>query len=167
MTFTDYVTPVPADWLNNVNTYVLLLSTKDVMNYVVTGGTTLPNNVQTVISTWTVTNDRFPGHFNPSTGIYTSPASGYYRVTFNLTLLGPVTAGTFYSGLIVRQDGFIPSSSSGWVGTNTEGDSIFCEGNLFLTLGQTLTFQAIQNAGSSVTLDNTNARSSMSIERLL
>lgn len=130
-----------------------------------TSTSTFANSASTTL---VCTNKLYDSHaaFNTSTGVYTVPVSGKYRVTSSWAATGTSNANTAIQAFINR-NGSSVSSSYQWGSAATNGvlsaqiaDTITC------SAGDTLNVQYNQNGGSTVTASTTAALVRISVERV-
>lgn len=171
MTFTDFVTPVPADWLNNVNTWVNFLSSRQLVNAGNASGQSIPTGTATLVTNWTNTVNKNPGPWNSTTGVFTTATTGIYRLQVAL-LLAPasVTAGnSFTAAWLLNGSGILTQGQFIAASTNAVRPTIFLDVVASLTAGQTVGVYVNQSSGSAVPLDTGGGfgvTNNLSIEQL-
>lgn len=129
--------------------------------YSTNAGLSIPNASSTDVIFEDLTFDTHNA-YNTSTGDYTVPVSGYYKIDLHITLAGSLTVAAFVAyprvnGGIVGE--VIHSSSSGE--QCTEYNSV-----IYLNKGDVFDVQAYQNSGSTQTLATNNLRNQLHIARI-
>jgi hypothetical protein len=154
------------------NSQQALLATASVnARYTFNGNTALPNNtLETLSSTYATYTKIRDTHnaFNTSTGVYTVPISGMYRVSLR-TGIQATTATTGVMQNAVQQGGSssLTSFMNAAVGNSPTNATEAQLSDIFLcNAGDTLTLQALQNNGSSIALVSVAGVNSFSIERV-
>lgn len=149
-TFTDFQTPVPADWLNGVNA---LNGAKEVIAVVNSSGQSIPNNTATIVTNWTtITDKQASGAFNLTTGIFTCPVTGIYQMSATCCFSGAMPVGTTIS-LNIQAGAFSLCNPVVMIAnaTNTLNQvQGFVIANL--TVGQFVEVYVFQNSGGAVPL---------------
>lgn len=131
-----------------------------------TSGQSISNNSATTTTNWTVSN-QVGSAFVGSTGVYTTPATGYYEISFQLEydLTTPPIGTQLLTAITVAgttvANGITTIASTSQTKAASQVTAI-----VKLTVGQTVTFQAYQNSGAAVTLDTGAANIYLSIQQL-
>ena len=122
----------------------------------------LPAGVAPVLTNWTETVDA-TNSFNPTTGIFTCPRNGRYRVTFSTAI--EILQVNAYYGLRVTRNG-VDVKLVNMVTVNTFAVAPFLTGVITCVAGDTLAVTAF-NGGLSTNEVIAPAHNTLTIEELL
>lgn len=164
-TFVDFVTPIPADWLNNINA---LVSNSDIIIAQNSSAQSIPTGAQTTVTNWTLVSDKQSrGHFNLSTGVFTAAQSGYYRITGMIVFNGAMAALSAYGLFLVGPGGVNAQTGTQQVDNGTPTSHVArCEGIVFMNVGQTATLAAYQTTGGFIPLSSNNQANTVTIQQV-
>jgi hypothetical protein len=153
----------------NVFANILSAAGNDALFYRNSSAQSIPNNTFTTITTWTKISDRLNTNFNASTGVFTVPVTGLYKVSGQLCFAATAGAvnvayqASIVAGGSTQATGYITQQASAGV------SAFFCPSVtalLSLTASQTIVLQASQNTGGALALNSTAALTYLSIYRL-
>ncbi|HDR9048751.1 TPA: hypothetical protein QDA94_002982 [Burkholderia vietnamiensis] len=145
----------------------LSASGNDALLYNNSSAQSIPNNAATTITGWTKVSDRVNANFNPSTGTFTAPATGYYKVDAQVTFASGagIVGGSYLCQILVNGSAVAVGSKFSETTANV-ARSTSVSAVVSMTAGQTLTIQAYQNSGSAVTLVSSASQTLLSISRI-
>jgi hypothetical protein len=111
---------------------------------------------------------RLGANFSASTGVYTAPATGFYRVSAGIDYVASVTGsvGEFYKVFVVANGASACSASNPASITASIDHPVNVSCMVSLTAGQTVVIQALQNSGAAVALSASAALNFVSINRI-
>lgn len=98
------------------------------------------------------------GAFNTSTGVYTVPVSGWYKINASVAYAGNATTGGFRA-IIIAKNGSTVSQKRYIFGANAAAgliNDLATDDILYLTIGDTLKIQVNQNSGATIALEQTD-----------
>lgn len=145
----------------------LSASANDALLYTNTSGQSIPTGANTTVTTWTKTFDRLNTNFNATTGLFTAPATGYYRVDAQVMFSGSTTAvGNDYSLSVLANGVAIATGDSRAETTSSIFRSVQVHAVASLTAGQTIGVQAFQNTGAALALSTAGGFSYLAIQRI-
>jgi hypothetical protein len=140
------------------------------MRYASSGTQSIPNATSTAVTLFTTKSYDSHNAFNSSTGVYTCPVSGKYRVTWQLAANSVVTATSagqsfqaqiWTSGLQVSNSYLVSAGTAATYYVTMCSDTINC------VAGQTITPEVYQSlTGSAVTIGSAIAPMCITIERV-
>jgi hypothetical protein len=138
----------------------------DALQYSNTSGQALPTGSLVTVTSWTKTFDRLSTSFNAATGIYTAPATGFYRISGQLNFAaGAGVVAAQYSAVIVANAVPVVTNSIYQESTSSVPVTVDFNAVVALAAGQTLSVQAFQGSGSARALQS-GAASYLSINRI-
>ncbi|HDR8986932.1 TPA: hypothetical protein QDA89_005932 [Burkholderia vietnamiensis] len=145
----------------------LSASGNDALLYNNSSAQSIPNNAATTITGWTKVSDRVNANFNASTGTFTAPATGYYKVDAQVTFASGagIVGGSYLCQILVNGSAVAVGSKFSETTANV-ARSTSVSAVVSMTAGQTLTIQAYQNSGSAVTLVSSASQTLLSISRI-
>lgn len=145
----------------------LAASGNDALLYSTLAGQSVANGTATTITTWTKTFDRVNANFNATTGVFTAPATGYYLVDGQVAFSSHTgVVGGQYSAVLNANGVQVRVGSHNQETTASVPVIVQVGAVVFLSAGQTLTLQAFQNTGSTLTLTTSATASYLSIARM-
>jgi hypothetical protein len=142
-------------------------SGNDALLYVTSGAQSIPNASTTTLTGWTKAFDRLNSSFNASTGVFTAPATGYYRVDAQIVYAQAASTLNASFDLVINANS--SAVATGHYGTETTSSvsrSVQAHAVVFLTAGQTVIIQAFQNSGGAISLSSTQAYNVVAIQRV-
>ncbi|SEI96298.1 hypothetical protein [Paraburkholderia diazotrophica] len=132
-----------------------------------TSGQSIPNNAYTAVTGWATVFDA-NSNFNASTGVFTAPATAYYRISCQL-LWGTLTVSSsnvLAAGLFIGASGTPDSAGYAPAAASTSSNVVVENATLSLASGNTVTCKAFQNSGSAATLSTSAPQVQISIDQL-
>ena len=133
----------------------LQASANDALLYTNGSSQSIPSGVFTTVTGWTKVFDRVNANFNPTTGVFTAPASGYYQISGQIvfdpnvaTAAGAEYAVGIMANSIQIAQGFTVAQTTASVATIVPVPLTV----VHLLSGQTLLVQAKQVTGAPITL---------------
>nr|DAG73193.1 MAG TPA: Baseplate wedge protein [Caudoviricetes sp.] len=145
----------------------LSASGNDALVYQNSSGQSIPNATTTTVTNWTKLFDRVNGSFNATTGVFTAPATGYYRVSASSQFAA--TAGSVGNqlGWVVTANSVVVAQSPYFVeAANSTARTVSVNTIVNLTAGQTMTLGLYQNTGAALALSTTAANNWVAISRV-
>lgn len=113
----------------------------------------IPNLTPTIVTGWTQLFDRLGTNFNATTGVFTAPANGYYQVSAGLLFTANTGAPNTSAQTVIVANGVNVAAGFTIRENNaTAGEGATVSSAVFLSAGQTLTINAVQNSGAALTL---------------
>jgi hypothetical protein len=133
-----------------------------------TSNTSVANSYTNVIYSSVVSDSH--AQYNATTGIYTVPVSGWYRVSAGISFGALAWGAGAQTSLLVRRDSTQLYESFGTVNVvaDTATTTKFAQGSwqVYCTAGQTLNIQGRQTQTGAVSLNNDSAQNFFHVERL-
>lgn len=129
-----------------------------------TSNQSLTSGAETAVTSWGVADDTH-GAFNSTTGVYTAPVEGWYRITGQVAFASN-GAGQRFTRLVKNGTSLDYGTLTGvtYVGGDTSTPFSFLTR---CSAGTTLSINAFQNSGGALPIDGTaNTATHMSIERV-
>lgn len=142
-------------------------SGNDALMYQNSSGQSIPNATTTTVTNWTKLFDRVNSSFNATTGVFTAPATGYYRVS--ATAQFAATAGSVGNqlGWVVTANSVVVAQSPYFIeAANSTQRTASVNTIVSLTAGQTMTVGLYQNTGAALALSTTAANNWIAINRV-
>ncbi|PXX37653.1 MULTISPECIES: hypothetical protein [Burkholderia] len=137
------------------------------LKYNNTSAQSIPNSAYTTVTTWTLVYDA-NSNFNASTGVFTAPATAYYRVSCQL-MWGAMTVSSsnvLAAGLFIGAAGTPDSAGYAPAAASTSNNAVQANATLSLTSGNTVACKAFQNSGSAVALSSSAPQVQIVIDQL-
>jgi hypothetical protein len=156
--FTDPMNKFLDDLTGQVDKFSTLESRA---NYFLTSAIAVPSNIETILTGWTEIKD-LGGDFNGTTGVYTAPFDGSYKVFTNVVVFG--MAANSRIRVRIHVDGSQISQSYFRFSTNN-AFSVYIDDELELTQGQTVDIRVI-NLDGSMTVSAGQADTSLIIRNI-
>ena len=133
--------------------------------YTSTDSTSLTSN------TWTKVDfnvSTFDTHSSVSSGTFTAPASGYYRVSASLTFVSSSFDGsTEVSGTAIYKNGSVSVYSQSLAPSNaSSGNIVLCTDILYLNKGDTIDIYGLQASGAGLAQSTFAGANHFSIEKI-
>lgn len=149
-------------------TFTVLKGNSNVkLQYKNSSAQSIPAATATTITGWTVVFDA-NSNFAPSTGVFTAPATGFYRITAQMlmSLTGTLAAGNQFMLSIVSNSVTVASCTN-VVGFTTQPIiQQTCGAAVSLTAGQTASVQITQSTSSAQTLNTTAVANTIDIVQI-
>jgi hypothetical protein len=139
----------------------------DALIYGNTAGQTIPTSTVTAITGWTLVSDRIGTNFNASTGVFTAPSTGYYRVSAQLAYsaaAGSINAA--YEAIVLANGTQICAGAVFQQSTGSEAVTVSADCIVSVNASQTISISAGQTSGASRTLSTTTGLNYVSINRI-
>ncbi len=131
-----------------------------------TTGQSIPSGTATAMVGNTVVFDT-NGAFNPSTGVYTVPETGYYQVSGIIGFQAAAgVVGAEFGLYIITTQGDFRISSSIMETTATTSKAVSGSRTIRLDKGNTVTFSALQTTGGNRSLSTTATFNNFSISKI-
>lgn len=125
-------------------------------------GQSIPNGVSTTVTNWTSVVDTH-GAFNLTTGVFTAPAAGLYKVAASIIYnTGGVAA--LYRATISIPGGSTQNIVNGFTGSAFACPLVTAVSRL--TAGQQISIVALQDSGAARTLNSSSTNNFIQIERI-
>lgn len=121
----------------------------------------ISNNTQTTLIFGTVYNNTH-GAYNASTGVFTAPVAGYYRISAQCNAAGTFAAGPFFLFAVNSTGGVGFRIGNNYAAANTQ-TGVSGSGVVYASAGDQLFARFVQVTGGSVTLE---AEGTLVIERV-
>lgn len=145
----------------------LSASGNDALVYQNSSGQSIPNATTTTVTNWTKLFDRVNSSFNATTGVFTAPATGYYRVSATAQFTSTAGAVGNQLGWVVTANSAVVAQSPYFIeAANSTTRTVSVNTIVSLTAGQTMTLGLYQNTGSALALSTTAANNWISISRI-
>lgn len=145
----------------------LSASGNDALVYQNASGQSIPNASTTTVTNWTKLFDRVNANFNAATGVFTAPATGYYRVSATCQFVATAGAVSNQMGWVVTANGAVVAQSPYLIeAAGSTPRAVSVDTIVSLSAGQTLTLGLYQNTGAALALSNTAANNWIAINRI-
>ncbi|WP_176016653.1 hypothetical protein [Burkholderia sp. BCC0398] len=166
VTMPDGITNSPISGSTGAFT-TLSASGNDALVYQNSSGQSIPNATTTTVTNWTKLFDRVNSSFNATTGVFTAPATGYYRVSASAQFAATAGAVGNQLGWVVTANAVVVAQSPYFVeAANSTARTVSVNTIVSLTAGQTMTLGLYQNTGAALALSSTAANNWVSISRV-
>ncbi|WP_321944626.1 hypothetical protein [Burkholderia cenocepacia] len=145
----------------------LSASGNDALVYQNSSGQSIPNATTTTVTNWTKLFDRVNSSFNATSGVFTAPATGYYRVSASAQFAATAGAVGNQLGWVVTANAVVVAQSPYFIeAANSTARTVSVNTIVSLTAGQTMTLGLYQNTGAALALSSTAANNWVSISRV-
>jgi hypothetical protein len=125
------------------------------------------SGISATVTGWTKVSDRVNANFNPSTGVFTAPASGIYQVSGQLQFDSAGWSAPEVISLAVVANGTTVANGETWIQASVTS-FLTCSVSAIVSLaaGQTIVVQGFQNTGAVHALSGVATNNYLSINRL-
>lgn len=145
----------------------LSASGNDALVYQNSSGQSIPNATTTTVTNWTKLFDRVNSSFNATTGVFTAPATGYYRISATAQFVATSGSVGNQLGWVVTANSVVVAQSPFFIeAANSTTRTVNVNTIVSLTAGQTMAVGLYQNTGAALSLSSTAANNWIAISRV-